>query len=70
LIILYVINIVGFVLKALSNDANFIQTIFIYLKKKLSNKKHIKRRRLIPLNGGSMSFGKPFLLHHILLAVG
>jgi hypothetical protein len=32
LIILYIISIVGFVLKTLSNDANFITTIFIYFE--------------------------------------
>jgi hypothetical protein len=32
LIILYVIDIVRFILKTLSNDANFKQTIFVYLE--------------------------------------
>jgi hypothetical protein len=32
MIILYVLSIIGFVLKTLSNDTNFITTIFIYLE--------------------------------------
>jgi hypothetical protein len=38
----------------LSNDDNFISTIFIYLKQLWSKKKHIKRGCLVHQNGGNI----------------